>query len=132
MKTLIAFTLCLSVATPVAALDPMSAEAFDAYTTGKTFSFGTGVTPYGAEQYLPNRRVIWSFLDGQCRDGTWYAEEQNICFVYENRDTPQCWQFFQTPSGLRAQFQGADPSAPLYQLGESSEPLFCLGPEVGA
>ncbi|MFU8883600.1 MAG: hypothetical protein ACNA7Q_14640, partial [Rhodobacterales bacterium] len=42
----------------------MSAEAFDSYTRGQTFTYGAGAEPYGAEEYLDNRRVRWSFLDG--------------------------------------------------------------------
>ena len=81
------------LSTPVQA-EPMSGAEFDAYTKGKTLYFGRGGAPYGAEVYLDNRRLRWSFLDGECKDGYWYEEApSSICFVYEDRPEPQCWSF---------------------------------------
>lgn len=120
----------LSLAHSVAA-DPMSAAEFDAYTKGKTLFYGRGGEAYGAETYLENRRVRWSFLDGECQEGVWYEEEGDICFVYENRTDPQCWSFEEGPSGLIASFE-SDPSAvDLYEAQDSEEPMICLGPKVG-
>ena len=44
--------------------------------------------PYGAERYLENRRVKWSFLDGICKDGYWSEKAGEICFVYEDKNSP--------------------------------------------
>jgi hypothetical protein len=110
---------------------PMSAEAFDAYTRGQTFTYGTGATPYGAEEYLENRRVRWSFLDGRCQDGEWYEENGLICFVYDDNPDPQCWSFYQTPGGIVARFEDDPSQTTLYEITRSPEPLMCLGPEVG-
>jgi hypothetical protein len=118
---------------PVPAQQRLDGAAFDALTRGQTFYYGYGSVPYGAEEYLDNRRVRWSFLDGQCKDGYWYETiEQLICFVYEDRpDAPQCWAFFSENGRLRASFENGAEAPPLYQIERTSEPMLCLGPEVG-
>lgn len=118
-------------ALPAAAQSPMSAGAFDAYTRGKTFYYGVGGTPYGGEEYLENRRVRWSFLDGACQTGTWYPKGKHICFIYENRPDPQCWTFFESADGLVARFEGEAPMTELYEVEKTDAPLVCPGPEVG-
>jgi hypothetical protein len=112
---------------------PMNAQAFDAYTLGRTLSFNVDGTPYGVEQYLPNRRVRWTFIGDQCQDGVWYERNGNICFLYENAPTnEQCWEFYETDTGLRAVFQGIDgPTTELYEVQQNDEPMACFGPGVG-
>ncbi|MHA6325221.1 hypothetical protein [Roseivivax sp. CAU 1753] len=109
---------------------PMTAAEFGAYTRGKTLTFSEAGAPYGIERYMSDRRVRWSFLDGQCKDGIWYPQGDQICFVYEDDLTPQCWRFFEEGSGLRALFDGAETGTELYEAGEEAE-LECLGPDVG-
>ena len=113
------------------AAEPMTATEFDNYTQGKTLFYGFGGTPYGVERYLPGRRVIWSFLDGRCQQGEWYPQADQICFLYENRDDPQCWQFSLTPDGLSARFQNDPDATQLYEADDIDEEMLCLGPEVG-
>ncbi len=125
------FAACLLGLPPAFAQSPMGAEEFDAYTRGKTFYFGANGAPYGAEEYLDDRRVRWSFLDGKCQDGHWYEEDGLICFVYENQPDPQCWSFRRGTSGLIAQFRNDAAEATLYEVETSDEPLMCLGPEIG-
>ncbi len=109
----------------------MDAAEFDAYTRGKTFYFGANGAAYGAEEYLEDRRVRWSFLDGKCQEGYWYEEDGLICFVYENRSEPQCWSFERTPEGLVARFRNDPAQTTLYEVEATNEPLMCLGPEIG-
>ncbi|SIS65735.1 hypothetical protein SAMN05421759_102118 [Roseivivax lentus] len=109
---------------------PMDAEAFEAYTEGKTLTFSESGVPYGIERYLPNRRVRWSFLDGQCKDGLWYPEGDRICFIYEDNLTPQCWRFYREGTGLRAIFGDEAGGTELYEAGEEAE-MTCLGPDIG-
>ncbi len=60
MRQLLA--LVLIAATPALAADaPMTAAEFEAYATGKTLTYAVGGEVYGAEQYLPGRRVLWAF-----------------------------------------------------------------------
>lgn len=124
--------LLLSAALCPPALAGMTAEEFDALTRGQTFYYGTaGAAPYGAEEYLDDRRVRWSFLDGECVDGYWYEEAGLICFVYENRPDPQCWSFDRSGGRMVARFAGETAMAELYELRRSLEPLWCLGPRIG-
>ncbi|CUH77999.1 hypothetical protein TRM7557_01676 [Tritonibacter multivorans] len=128
MRLPLILTLCLA---PVLAHAQMSAEDFERYTSGRTLIYGQGGQAYGAERYLPGRRVTWSFLDGECNDGIWYPQDGNICFLYEDRDAPQCWQFTETATGLIARFAGEDSTLELYEARETQEDMICLGPEVG-
>lgn len=112
----------------------MSAAEFDAYTRGKTFYYEGSGAPYGAEEYLDNNRVRWSFLDGKCIEGVWYMQGEMICFEYENDLGPECWVFSLSENGLTARFSNpansSDPTV-LYEVEQSDKPLLCLGPEVG-
>lgn len=118
------------------ALAGMDGASFEARTTGKTLTFTEmgSTEPYGAEQYLPGRRVIWSFLEGDCVEGRWYEQQGEICFAYENDLMgEQCWSFEDAPNGqLVARFLGVPETAPLISVRESPEPLICPGPRVGA
>ena len=119
------------IAVPLWAAEPMSGAAFDAYTRGKTLTYNQGGTPYGVEEYLDGRRVRWSFLDGKCQDGQWYEDAGRICFVYENQDDTQCWSFTQGSGGLVAQIENQSGILQLYETNVASEPMLCLGPDVG-
>jgi hypothetical protein len=109
----------------------LSAEEFDAYTRGKTLFYGQNGQSYGAEVYLDNRRVRWSFLDGECKEGEWYEEAGQICFVYEDNPDPQCWTFRQSPGGLTALFENAPGATELYEADDLGQEMICLGPEIG-
>ena len=109
----------------------MTADEFDAYTKGKTFIYGAGGAPYGVEQYLDNRRVRWSFVEGECQEGEWYEEDGLICFVYDTEPDPQCWSFEAGPNGLIARFENDPTEVELYEAGQSDTPLICPGPDVG-
>ncbi|MDW3222900.1 MAG: hypothetical protein R8G34_08465 [Paracoccaceae bacterium] len=123
--------LCLATAS-VAAEDTMNAQEFDEYTRGKTLFYGQGGMSYGAEKYMDNRRVRWSFLDGECKEGQWYEEAGQICFIYEDdTDDPQCWTFREKGSGLVARFQNLPGATDLYEAGNLGDEMVCLGPEVG-
>lgn len=110
---------------------PLSPDAFDRYTRGKTLYYSSDGSRYGAEEYFDQRRVRWSFLDGQCKEGTWYASGKDICFVYEDNPEPQCWQFFLEPGGLSASFSGDSSDTTLYEITGADEEMLCLGPEIG-
>ena len=131
MRYLIAMFFALTCALPGVAQDMMSAKDFDNYTKGKTFYYGSLGEPYGAEEYLDNRRVRWSFLDGKCQEGHWYEEAGLICFVYDEQPEPQCWSFERGSRGLIARFENDPASTELYEVEKSVEPLLCLGPDVG-
>lgn len=118
-------------ATAATAETPLSADAFDSYTRGKTLFYGFDGQAYGVERYLDNRRVIWSFLDGDCKYGSWYEEDGLICFVYDDRPDPQCWSFSQGPGGLIARFENDPVATQLYEAEDIDEEMICYGPDVG-
>ena len=124
-------SLPLLLAAAMTRAEPMTAAEFEAYVTGKTLYYGRSGAPYGAEIYHENRRVTWSFLDGDCKDGYWYAEGRNICFVYDDRPDPQCWTFERGPGGLVAQFENNPDSTALYEAQDIGEEMICLGPKIG-
>ena len=130
MRYILIFLTALSLATPAQA-EPMTAAEFEAYVTGKTLYFGRDGAPYGAEIYHENRRVTWSFLDGDCKDGRWYNEGRNICFVYEDRPDPQCWTFEKSANGLIARFENDPTTEDLYEAQDVDEEMICLGPKIG-
>lgn len=116
---------------PAGAGQPMNGEAFDAYTRGKTLFYGQNGEAYGAEVYLDDRRVRWSFLDGDCKDGLWYEEGEQICFVYEDNPEPQCWAFTTDNGRLIARYENLTESTELYEAQDVGEEMICLGPDVG-
>lgn len=110
---------------------PMTAAEFEAATTGRTLTYAEGGQVYGVEQYKPGRRVLWAFRGDQCREGIWYEDAGDICFIYEHDPTPQCWQFHKRPGGMTARFMGRDAGTDLSVVAETSDPLLCAGPDVG-
>ncbi|MEP1969469.1 hypothetical protein [Shimia sp.] len=129
MKHLL-LTACL-LGTNVSAQSAMTGPEFDAYTQGKTLFFAADGQQYGVEEYLPDNRVRWSFMDGQCKEGLWYEQANQICFVYEDSVRPQCWSFYLSPGGISAVFEDNSDGRVLYEVQASSEEMICLGPEVG-
>lgn len=134
MKQILAPVLCAVMATaalPALAAEALNATQFESYVLGKTLYFGQAGQSYGVEEYLPDRKVRWSFLDGKCKDGFWYEQADQICFVYEDTPDPQCWSFYQEGSGLRAVFENDPANTVLYEAQQNDEPMLCLGPDVG-
>ncbi len=120
--------------TPIAA-PAADAQDFDTYTRGRTIHFDWQGEPYGVERYLPGQRVIWSFLDGRCVDGEWYAQSgakgPEICFTYEGRSAAQCWTYQITSDGLTVSIGSEAPGLTLTEQKNPTEEMLCLGPEVG-
>lgn len=109
----------------------MTGAEFDAYTQGQTFVYGADGAPYGMEEYLPDRKVRWSFLDGHCQEGRWHEQADQICFDYEGEIGTQCWSFVKGAGGLTAYFRGPGSDTVLYEMQSSGAQMQCLGPEVG-
>ncbi|MGR3636035.1 MAG: hypothetical protein ACU0BK_08915 [Shimia sp.] len=129
MKRILVAAILL--ASPAFSQSAMTAAEFEAYVSGKTLFFAAEGSRYGVEEYLPDRRVRWSFLDGKCKEGLWYEEAGQICFIYEDNPSPQCWTFFERNSGLSARFESEPDGTVLYEIEDTGEDMLCLGPEVG-
>lgn len=125
------FAFALGGADTGSAAEPMNGSAFDAYTRGKTLFYGKNGKAYGVEVYLEDRRVRWSFLDGDCKDGFWYEEAGQICFVYEDYPEPQCWAFSNDNGRLMARFENEPGATELYEAEDIGEEMICLAPNLG-
>ena len=110
---------------------PLTATEFDSYATGKTLLYAEGGAVWGQEQYLADHRVLWAFTGQPCEYGTWYAANGAICFVYDGKPDPNCWLFYHGTQGLVAQFLGDAGANLLSEVGQTSEPMNCPGPQVG-
>ena len=120
------------VAAPTAQAETiLSPEEFHAYSAGTTLYFNRGGQAYGAEQYFDDRKVIWTFFNGNCQRGFWYQAGQEICFVYEIDPEAQCWHFLDTGKGRAARRIGDDPADDLIVAGQDDVPLSCPGPDLG-
>jgi len=123
--------IALLAAGPAPADAPIGAEEFESYTQGQTLVYGNEAGPYGIEEYLPGRQVRWSFLDGDCVEGSWFPEGDRICFRYEAYDRTQCWHFFRSESGITARPVEDPEGSALYEVSRSKGPMICKGPQVG-
>lgn len=131
-RTLIA-GLLLAAALPAAA-EILPPEAFEALAEGRTLHFSLGGLPFGSEQFLPGRRSLWRFAGGTCEPGSWRAEGEAICFVYDRDPRPMCWHFRRDGAGYAAWLveDGAETGFRLSLEGMDRAPLPCPGPEVGS
>lgn len=111
---------------------PMTPDEFSAYATGHTLAYAADGAVWGQEQYLPDRSVMWAFTGQECQFGQWYPEGNAVCFIYEGDPEPKCWSFYLGPNGLIAELLGEGGFTPLSEVGQSSQPLECQGPQVGA
>ena len=123
-------TLFLTAAPALA--DPLlTAEEFDALTLGRTMTWSEFGTAYGVEQYLPDRKVRWTYTGDECKTGNWYQDGSAICFQYEGDITPDCWEITRSGPDLLARYTTDPPGTDPVIVTETTVPLACFGPEVG-
>ncbi|WP_146174160.1 hypothetical protein [Litoreibacter ponti] len=127
----LALAAALALPAPALAERIMTAKEFSDFVTGTTVYFERRGQPYGAEQYRSTREVIWTFLDGQCQRGTWFAERDEICFLYDGLPDAQCWHFIEDGDTRRARLVGDPPEDDLVVVGQDNQLLDCPGPDVG-
>lgn len=130
IQIIAAFALALSAAP--AAAQTLGAGDFDALTRGRTVIYTLGGAFHGMERHYGDRRVEWAFADGECFAGRWYPDGENICFVYEDLEGPQCWQFTEAPGGFLATFVDEAGPGSTYVARFTEEPMTCTGPRVGS
>ena len=114
---------------------PLTAAEFEAYAVGKTLTYGGAGAVWGQEEYLPGHQVIWAFTDQPCQYGTWTEalsadNAPMICFIYDDSEDQNCWQFYHVKTGLVALFVGEGNTA-LTEVDQTSAPMQCPGPKVG-
>ncbi|WP_309664771.1 hypothetical protein [Tabrizicola sp.] len=109
----------------------MTGAEFDADVTGKTVTYDYGDGLFGTEEYLPNREVRWAFEGDTCIYGKWYESGDEICFVYDNDPTPQCWLYFLEGGAIRGRYMGEGGGWEILESARTSQGLSCAGPDVG-
>jgi hypothetical protein len=126
------FALIASLtALPAVAETPLTAEEFEAHVTGKTVTYRQYDFIFGIEEYLEGRKVRWSVAPNECQYGTWFPQDDDICFVYEYDPTPSCWTFWLKNGALVALSVHAQPGEELHEVSADATPLPCPGPDVG-
>ncbi len=124
----LALSVALLVVAAQAADIPLSAEAFEDYTTGYTVTFADRAGHAGQETYLENRRVRWADHEGVCTDGSWYGMGEMICFDYGEEPVTQCWWFYLEDYGLRAEYIDQSADSTLFETGRDDKPITCRQP----
>ena len=125
MRALALATLLTLAPLTALAQDPMTAEEFDTYATGKTLTYSQYGEIYGTEEYLPNRRVRWQVTGDICQYGRWYEKDGLICFAYEYSEGEHCWSFWQQDGGLRALSTEDLPGDELSEVKDATRGLSC-------
>ena len=128
---LLVSAVVLALATPALAETPITADAFEAHVTGKTLTYQQFDNVFGIEEYLPGRKVRWSTAPNECLYGSWFPQDDKICFVYEYNPTPICWTFWMQNGALVALSETGIAGEELYEVAASDQGLPCPGPEVG-
>ena len=123
--------LALVLAAPALAETPLTPEGFEAHVTGHTLTYRQYGTVFGIEEYLPDRKVRWSTAPNECLYGSWYPQDDDICFVYEYDPTPACWTFWLKDGALVALSTNGLPGEELHEVDASTQGLPCPGPDVG-
>lgn len=129
MRALLSLAL---IAGPALADPLLTAEDFDALTLGRTMTWSEFGTVYGVEYYLPNRQVRWTVVGDDCKAGHWYPDGDAICFQYEDDPAPDCWEISASAGSLLARYTTNPPETAPVIVTETTEPLACFGPKVGA
>lgn len=125
----LALMAALMLAGAVRAADdtPLTAEAFDALTRGKTMDTASGGTVYGIETFLPGRRVVWRDAR-RCVEGQWQQVADEICFTYADKpDRPVCWLYFDRGDRIEGRHSAALPGSDPIVLTPGDGPISCDG-----
>jgi hypothetical protein len=133
LRVLPACVVIVALAAAAAAQAPVSPGAFETMSEGRTLHFTLDGLPFGAEQYFSGRRSLWRFADGTCDRGTWHAEGERICFVYDADPQPQCWRFLREGDRYSAALVGGEGEGDfVLELSHADHaPLPCPGPDLG-
>jgi hypothetical protein len=104
---------------------PLSADAFEAFVTGKTFDTHDETGRYGVETFLANRRAIWRDAS-RCLEGTWRPQGDQICFDYQGEPYPYCWTYHDQGNWLTGFYEGNLSNEPI-KLYPAKEVVTCEG-----
>lgn len=119
-------------AAPALAQAPLTASEFDALTLGRTLEWTAEGQVFATEQYLPGRKLRWSYPNETCKTGVWYPDGTAICFLYEPGAKAVCWQMTGTETGFLARLTANPPEATPVTVRVSSQPLDCQDGGAGS
>lgn len=124
--------LCLMLAGPAAADQPMTSAEFQAYVGRDTLTYGYSDGSVGRAEYLAEETVRWQY-DGEasCEVGTWKQDGDLLCFMFPSQNGPACWRFVLTAGGLYGTGAGRRTEGyRIFQINRSQHPLTCAVPGV--
>lgn len=125
-------TLLLALAAmPATAKEIITADEFEALSTGKTLYFSFEGAPYGAEQFYKGRRSLWQYRNGECTAGAWHNDGPKLCFLYEDNFDLQCWEMYRRDGEIFVQSESATAGEELKLDRIDEVPLPCIGPDLG-
>jgi hypothetical protein len=108
----------------------MTAEEFEAWSTGQTLDYWIDGTYWGSERHLSGRRTLDADAEGPCREGRWFPKDDMLCFTYADLDGEHCWHFWR--DGPRVMAEVADEEGGLStEVTLADQPLACPGPDAG-
>lgn len=128
MRALVTCALALT-ASAASAQELMTAEEFDAWSSGHTLDYFAEGTYWGSEAHFPGHATT-DQVDDECRNGSWAPQDGAICFEYD-AEGPFCWYFWRDGDIVTAKTTDAGPEVAPYTVTLSDTPLNCPGPDVG-
>ena len=118
--------LFLLIASPCAAMDPISPDQFLDVAAGKTLTFRVEPTGdlVGVEQFLNRGRSVWARANGTCAYGTVSVQGPRLCFAYDDDPGRQhCWLTYVNEGALMV---GMPEAMEVQRVSEISEiPVSC-------
>jgi hypothetical protein len=108
----------------------MTADEFEAFSTGQTLDYFIDGAFWGSERHLPGRKTLDADAEGPCRNGEWFPKGDAICFVYAGAPGEHCWHFFRDGPRVLAEIAG-EAGALSAEVTLADQPLACPGPDVG-
>jgi hypothetical protein len=129
MRVLLALAL-IAMAGTAEARTLMTAEEFEAWSTGQTLDYWIDGVYWGSERHLAQRRTQDADAEGACRDGAWFPKADMICFVYLGDPGEHCWRFWRDGASVLAEIAD-DPDGFSSEVTLAEQPLACQGPDVG-
>jgi hypothetical protein len=106
----------------------MTADEFEAFSTGQTLDYWIDGSFWGSERHLADRKTLDADAEGPCREGEWFPKGDQICFVYQGDPDEHCWQFVRDGPRVLAESAQGDLST---EVTLADQPLACPGPDVG-
>jgi hypothetical protein len=108
----------------------MTAEEFEAWSTGQTLDYWIDGAYWGSERHLSGRRTLDADATRDCHEGRWFPKGDMICFVYLELEGEHCWHFWRDGTRVMAEVAGEEGSLAA-EITLADQPLACAGPDVG-